>query len=123
MYQKLVAYKKEHKSTYVPHNCVSDPKLGNWVISQRSKYYKKDMSMERINRLESIGFVWDPLDAQWMKMYNRLVVYKMQHKSTNVPYNYTEDPPLGSWAYKQRYRKNELTGKRLDFLNSINFAW
>jgi hypothetical protein len=56
-------------------------------------------------------------------MYNRLVVYKMQHKSTNVPYNYTEDPPLGRWTYKQRYRKNELTGKRLDFLNSINFAW
>mmetsp|Transcript_21906 Transcript_21906/g.24379 ORF Transcript_21906/g.24379 Transcript_21906/m.24379 type:complete len:112 (+) Transcript_21906:1-336(+) len=88
---------------------------------------------ERVTRLESIGFIWNALDAHWMEMYNRLVAYHEQNKnntlksnksmSTQVPHHYTNDPPLGLWAHKQRsfYKKNQLTEKRLQLLNLINF--
>jgi hypothetical protein len=96
-FHKLVAYKKQHKSTNVSLTYETDHKLVNWVHNQRmfyknknhsmvnrqgAKYYMHDLSTERINQLESIGFVWDPLDAQWMEMYQKLVAYKKQHRST-----------------------------------------
>jgi len=35
MYQRLVAYKTEHKDTNVPQSYKKDPKLGKWVNAQR----------------------------------------------------------------------------------------
>ena len=125
MYQKLVAYKKKHKSTNVPLKYQTDPKLGSWVSTQRKSYNKKVLSIDRINHLELIDFVWDSHDAKWMEMYSKLVEYKKQNKSTVVPKFYTEDPSLGLWVCNQRvvYNKGKLSGKRLELLNSINFIW
>jgi len=153
MFQRLVTYKKEHnETTNVPRNYGADPKLANWVNTQRKNYPTKNKNKtittattaattttinadddERNNRLESIGFIWNALDAHWIEMYNRLVAYHEQNKinesksnkskSTQVPQHYTKDPPLGLWVHKQRsfYKKNQLTEKRLQLLNLINF--
>jgi hypothetical protein len=118
MFQRLVAYKKEHKSINVPDKCTADPRLGNWVHTQRQNYTKKELSVKRINRLELIGFVWDPFDARWMEIYHRLFAYKKQYRSTKVQCHYTEDPELGHWTIKQRgrYKENKLSEKRLELL-------
>ena len=127
MYSKLVAYKKQNESTQVPFYYTEDPPLGKWVHTQRTSYSRKGLLIERINLLESIGFVWHPMDAQWMGMYIKLVAYKKQNKSTQVPTYYAEDPPLGIWVFTQRksYKcgKPPLSEKRLKLLNSINFTW
>ncbi|OEU07444.1 hypothetical protein FRACYDRAFT_197745 [Fragilariopsis cylindrus CCMP1102] len=125
MYHRLVAYKMEHKSTDVPKEYQVDPKLGHWVQTQRKSYDKKQLSTDRINRLESISFVWDSYDVQWMESYSKLVEYKKQNKSTVVPYRRTEHHSLGNWVDTQRvaYNKDKLSGKRLELLNSINFVW
>ena len=127
MYHRLVAYKNKHKSTNVPKGFTNDPQLAIWVSHQRTSFNKKELSMDRINLLESIGFIWDPLHESWMRMYHRLVEYKKQHLSTNVPQHYTRDPQLGSWVYNQRqaHRKGEgrLKEKRIELLNYINFNW
>jgi hypothetical protein len=125
MYHKLVAYKKTHISTKVPRDYMEDPELGNWVNSQRKYYKNKTLSTERIHHLESIGFAWDPLDAHWMGMYQKLVAYKKQYRSTKVPQQYTEDPHLGHWVRWQQecYRMKKLTEKRTELLNSISFVW
>ncbi|OEU18116.1 HA-domain-containing protein [Fragilariopsis cylindrus CCMP1102] len=126
-YQRLVAYKKQHKSTDVPFVYkVNGLFLGRWVNRQRTYFKNNELSEERINHLESIDFVWDSYDAQWMEMYNKLVEYKRQHHgSTPVRRGYTEDPSLGKWIYDQSYayNKGNLLGKRLKLLNAINFDW
>ncbi|OEU07294.1 hypothetical protein FRACYDRAFT_213134 [Fragilariopsis cylindrus CCMP1102] len=124
-FQRLIAYKKRHKSTNVPSKYKKDPKLGSWVHNQRKLYKNNELSEERINHLESIGFAWDLHNTQWMEMYQRLVAYKKQHKSTNVPKMYKTDPKFGSWVLSQRqfYKNNELSEKRLQLLNAINFVW
>jgi hypothetical protein len=124
IYQRLVAYKKKHKSTIVPRRYEVDLKLGNWVKNQRIYYNNKQLSTERINRLDSISFVWAPNDARWMEMYSKLIEYKKQNKTSKVPCLYTEDPSFGMWVHKQRsaYNKGNLSEKRLKLLNSINFA-
>jgi hypothetical protein len=89
-------------------------------------YNKDELSVERMKRLESIVLVWGVHEVQCMKMYNRLVVYKKRHKSTQVPYAYTEDDSihLGTWVIKQRnvYNAGKLLKKRVELLNSIDFA-
>ena len=128
MFQRLVRYKEEHHTTTVPHRYKKDPKLGKWGGHQRTCYNNKKLSVERIRRLDSIGFVWNPLDEQWMEMYQKLVAYKKEHRSTNVPRCYMKDPVLGRWVGSQRQAYNNtargiLSEKRVGLLNSINFVW
>ena len=119
MYERLVTYKKKYKSTCVPKAYEDDPGLANWVNSQRNK---KNLPKDRINRLNSIGFVWDVYDALWTKMYERLVTYKKKYKSTCVPTSYEDDPDLAIWVNNQRNKK-ELAKDRINRLNSIGFVW
>jgi len=60
-YCELRAYKEEHGDTIVPYK--TDGGLDGWVHKQRTAYRehcggKRSMPKERINRLNSIGFVW-----------------------------------------------------------------
>jgi hypothetical protein len=125
MFQKLVAYKKQHKSTNVPRIFKEDPKLGLWVITQRTDYNTNYLSIKRINHFESICFIWDPHGAQWMEMYNQLIAYKKKYNSTIVPRKYKTDQKLATWVHFQRhtYNKGSLLEKRWELLNSINFVW
>ena len=107
----------------------ADNQLGIWVNTQRQFYRNEALSVDQIERLESIGFVWDVLDMQWMKNYNQLLVYKKQHKSTQVPHTYTPAenylPHLGKWVSGQRrlHRDGQSSEKRVEYLNSIDFEW
>ena len=129
MYDRLVQYKTEHKTTCVPNSYPEDPKLGRWVGKQRTHYKKNSSSLttERKHQLNLIGFVWDPYDKRWTDMYDRLVEYKQQHKSTCVPSIYKDDPQLATWVHTQRthYNRNSssLTADRIKLLNSIGFIW
>ena len=137
MFQRLVAYKNQHNgSMSLPSRDEADIQLGTWVCTQRHRYSIKTISVHRIERLESIGFVWNEryakyacvLDGKWMEMYDQLVAYKIQHKSTQVPRTYTcenNDMHLGRWVMNQRnaYNRGKLLEKRKDLLNSIDFVW
>jgi hypothetical protein len=94
MLQRLVAYKRKYKSTSITQKCEADPKLASWVIKQRVVYSIKELCIERINRLESIGLVWDPYDPKLMEMYGRLVANKRKHKSTIITQKCEADPKL-----------------------------
>ena len=127
MYQRLIAYKKEYKKTKVPSTYKKDPKLANWVSTQRYAYRNKTMTGERKYLLDSIGFIVPDLPTQnkvtWEEMYKRLVAYKKEHNDTKVSRNYAEDIPLGYWVFKQRcaYRNKTMTEKRKHLLDSIGF--
>jgi hypothetical protein len=60
-----------------------------------------------------------------MEMYQKLVAYKKEKNTTKVPSLYTKDPSLGIWVRTQRknYSKGEMSGKRMELLNTINFVW
>ena len=123
MYQRLVAYKKEHKDTNVPRRYEKDTQLGNWADNQRRIYREKSMTEERKSLLNSIGFVWD--GKAWEEMYERLVAYKKKHNDTKVPQNYKGNRQLGIWVKHQRtaLREKSITEERKNVLNSIGFVW
>jgi len=130
MYQRLVAYKKEHEDTNVPRSYKEDRQLGRWVNSQRYAYRREKITVERKRLLNYIGFVWAvrpqrTSTATWEEMFERLVAFKKEHKNTKIPQDYKEDPELGTWVMNQRatYRKKKMTEKRKRLLNSIGFVW
>ena len=129
MFKRLVAYKKQYKTTCVPFVYLADPQLGRWVNRQRSNFNsnKPRLTADRITQLDLIGFVWNSRDAQWTEMCERLVKYKKQNKTTCVPQFYPADSQLGTWVRKQRscYKTNDpcLTADRITHLDSIGFVW
>ncbi|KAL3808600.1 hypothetical protein ACHAXA_010886 [Cyclostephanos tholiformis] len=60
------------------------------------------MTEKRIELLEAEGFVWDVLEAQWMKRLQELKVYKQNHGDALVPNVYLANPSLGKWVQHQR---------------------
>ena len=107
MYARLVAYKAQHGDCKVPRESIQDRPLGRWVTIQRTLKVKGHLHSERIQRLEALGFDWDPLTAQWEEMYARLVAYKAQHGDCTVPYEWKQDRPLGRWVGDQRKLKTK----------------
>ncbi len=80
--QELVEYKKEHGDTIVPRSYHNNAQLATWVSTQRKEYNRKLkgeaslMTDERIEELNKIGFVWDPLDDAWNERFQQLVEYR-----------------------------------------------
>eukprot|EP00978_Attheya_sp_CCMP212_P015067 scaffold38725_cov52-Attheya_sp.AAC.1 len=132
MFLQLLEYKKLNGHTNVPE---SESKLGAWVITQRRSF--NDLSQERIDSLNKVGFQLNPrkrphqslYNMRWNDMFLQLVAYKKVNGHTNVPIRENE---LGEWVRSQRrrfleHRKkgscNRLEKKRVDALNKIGFVW
>jgi len=96
--------------------------LGNWVNHQRSG--KEKLSSDRIQRLDEIGFVWDPLQEQWEKGFGYLLRFKEREGHCRVPATASEGIyPLGEWVSKQRRGKEKLSSDRIKRLDEIGFIW
>ena len=60
-----------------PQSYEPNKKLGAWVGKQRESYNKQLISQEKVDLLESIGFVWSRrVVSHWEEMYNNLKAYR-----------------------------------------------
>lgn len=46
------------KTNYIKCETASDFKLGSWVANQRGAYNNNQLTPDRIQRLDDLGFVW-----------------------------------------------------------------
>lgn len=96
--------------------------LASWVTTQRR--IKNKLTLDRIKRLESVGFCWDPFIEQWEKAFAMLKEYFAREGHHRVPQKLVIDGiRLGSWVNTQRQNKNSLSGDRIQRLNSAGFIW
>ena len=125
MFAALQAYKAEHRHCNVPYKWPDNPSLGTWVGHQRTSKKNGRLSEERIARLESLGFVWDPLEANWEEMFAALQAYKAEHRHCNVPRQWPDNPSLGKWVGQQRTSKKNgrLSEERIARLEAEGFGW
>jgi len=128
MFDKLVAYKDEHGDTEVPAKYKSDPKLGSWVSTQRQAHKNGTLSPDCLQKLQSVGFVFNKKEKDWNDMFDKLVAYKAKHRDTEVPAKYKSDPELGTWVSNQRqqyWKANHgtLTDDRVNRLIEIGFVF
>lgn len=109
--------------------------LGQWLNTQRMArkgvVYSR-LTLERIEKLDSIGMVWDRRnDYEWDRRYKALLKYHDKFGDIDVPYNYVTDNgfQMGKWlSHLRQYknaniRNNILTPEREAQLNSLGMIW
>jgi Fe2+ transport system protein FeoA len=64
MFAELIAYKAAHGHCQVPRDWSENKQLGTWVGRQRDWAKNGRLSAERRQRLDALGFVWDPKVAE-----------------------------------------------------------
>lgn len=116
-FNSLKDYKSTHGDTFVPATYPQNPQLGNWVDNQRQLYRMRQeaeergeskstefITDERIDKLNSIGFVWNVNDHQWNLRFEELKQYISENGNSCVPGIYIPNESLGLWVAKQRRR-------------------
>ncbi len=121
----MQAYKHEHGDCLVPHGFKTAHgfSLGQWVAVQRKR--KASMLAERRQRLDDIGFVWDPHAALWEAGFAALQAYKHEHGDCLMPavFKTADGYGLGKWVSHQRSGKHPMLAERRQRLNDIGFDW
>lgn len=59
MIKALIEYKAQHRHCNVPGVYEANPSLGTWVKKQRVRHRKGLVLPERVDQLNSLGFVWE----------------------------------------------------------------
>ena len=125
-FDHLVRYRERNRHCLVPRGYI-DPDmhytLGSWVHVQRTS---KTLSPERRERLDALGFVWDPFAAQWEEGFEYLVHYRERNRHSLVPALYCDPDThytLGSWVNRQRTNQKTLSPDRRQRLDALGFAW
>ena len=128
-FEDYQTFKKKHGRE--PSNSSKDEFerfLAHWAVAQRMGYGRKKRAtpQNRIDKLKSIGFIWDVSVGQWEKSLNDYKEFKNHHR--REPSNRSKnklETSIGSWANRQRveYNKKRLSQDRIAKLNSIGFKW
>lgn len=97
-FNQLKEFKKKHGHTKVS---TSKSDLGNWVHIQRKEFRNRQLNKhsyltdERMEALNSIGFIWKVQTSSWQSKFDELVAFKRLHGHCLVPIKARS--PLGNW--------------------------
>jgi len=106
-----VAYPKESENH----------KLSRWVNEMRRLYNENRLSIERINRLNKIKFIWNMEDERFSINLNKLKRFNKLHGHWDVP-QAGRAKKLGEWVAQVRCRG--LAKKHyVKALNEMGFVW
>jgi len=140
MHRRLSLFAEQHNgSCIVPQNYAADPQLACWVSNQRHR--KHQLTSERIQMLDALGFVWDVQELQWTGNYEKYKAMFFGDKETKDSYGSQggnnrrnqstnddnqesvskEKQQLIDWAIKQRqnYRNGTLPADRQKLLDDL----
>jgi len=129
-FEQLVNFKKQHGHLYICRYYTNNEQLINFMRALRRS--KNKLSKEKIKKLESIGFIWDPgrelvvmLIRErglciWMENYEKLKEYKKENGNCRVSRNNKKYHKLSNWERNQR-RNNILSNERHKLLAEIGF--
>ena len=118
----LVAYRAKYGDCNVPADWSEDPRLASWVEKQRQSRRLNTLTQDRLERLDTIGFVWTPAEGVWESKYAALVEYQRLHGHCRVP---TDHASLGRWVSMMRGKRKQgkLSEKRIRRLDELGFVW
>jgi hypothetical protein len=135
-YKELLVFHNEHGHSAVPHTYPKNPQLARWVKRQRRQYKLREdarastMTGERLELLNSVGFVWDSHDVNWREKLDALEVFRREHGHCNVPSKNT-DKKLATWVKCQRRqyklywdgKPSAMSPDRILQLEKVGFEW
>lgn len=144
MYQLAKVYYESNHNLDIPIEfTIKDNKentiipLGRWISTQRSNYKIGKMSIDRIDKLDSIGMIWDRKTVRdsfrryedyndWDKIYELAKVYYINNGNLDDSEKIIIDGfRLDYWIQNQRhdYKKGVLSLDKIEKLESIGMIW
>ena len=122
-YKCAEKYYKEHGNLKVPiYYKDEDYCLGAWIRSQRKLNKKNKLSKEKIDKLNSIGMIWQ-VNYTWDENYMYAEKYYKEYGNLEVPKNYIVDGvKLGKWIENQKKNFKNLSQKKVIKLNNIGIT-
>jgi hypothetical protein len=122
-FKQLTAFHKKYNHISVPYEWKENPSLSRWIGDQRLKYNKGKLGQEKIERLEAIGFTWDPIEDHWIERYQALADFKKKHGHLRIPLSTKEYKSLHKYAYYLRTQRKKLPVEKIQMLNKLGFEW
>ena len=139
-YEFAKLYYEHHGNLFVPYKFKTNDgftydengtiNLGRWITKQRFKF--SDLSPERQQLLQTIGFILDAYEGQWQKNYKFAKLYYEHHGNllvqtnfrTNDGFTYDENGTikLGYWIQEQRKKFSDLSPEHQQSLQAIGFV-
>ncbi len=131
-YSEAKQYFEAHGDLLVPRDYVGTDgkKLNPWIITQRRYRTSGKLTQEQIDRLSSIGMVWQ-FDDPWEIGFSHAKGYYEDHSNLLVSHTYVcpDGYALGKWIVNQRsnyinpskYKKISPTQKKR--LDAIGMTW
>jgi hypothetical protein len=121
----LRTYQEEQGDCNIPQRWEENPTLARWTNTQRQRRKKGLLDAEQIQRLEEIGFIWNPIEVALEVQFSALEDYQYRFGNCNVPATWEEDPSLGAWVTTRRtdYRAGRLPDEQVQRLNKMGFDW
>jgi len=133
-FNDLQSFQLTNGHCLVPYNSRENYRLALWVKRQRSDYklFKQGKTdayhPDKIEKLDSIGFVWDLCDDKWVKSYQELRIFMKEYGNCSVPSSFKK---LCTWTRTQRAqykrycdgKQSHMTPERVMLLESIGFKW
>jgi len=123
--KQLVKYRKEEGSLHVSQVAYEkyseQHKLSRWINEMRRLYNEDRLPIDRINKLNNIGFIWNMEDEQFSKNLIKLKRYHQKYGHFDVPQT-GKTKKLGSWVAQIRSR-GLVKKHHIDALSEIGFIW
>lgn len=126
MYDLAKKYYEENGSLL----SITDANLRNWIQVQRQAYKGKGtytkLSKQQIEKLESIGMIWNVKGQGFSDMYELAKRYYEEHGDLLLPDKYEIDgKKVSSWIKDKRkaYRKGTLSAEQIEQLEAIGMIW
>jgi len=126
MYAELEKYHRTHGNIKVP---VSNWKLASWIWRQRERRMTGKLSQDQIQRLDGLGFHWEPRAPQfrqtWEDRLAEVAEFRAKRGHCNIPINYRENPRLGTFVNDTRSQRKRglLSAERIAKLDKLGFMW
>lgn len=131
-YASAKQYYKENGNLEVPARYITEESyaLGSWLNNQkaiRKGTIVGKLTEDQIQKLDSIGMIWDSLDYFWEQNFKLAKEYYLTYGNLDIPTNYksTDGKHLGNWILRQRqlYKSNSLSDEQIKKLDSIGMDW
>ncbi len=126
MFAELQSYKVEHGDCLIPKRWKGRRALAEWISNQRTAYARERLTTDQVQRLDELGFEWDPMGTRWEEKFLQLVEFKKQHGHTNVPQGKAAYTKLSTWVRNQRTAKlnnRPIMADREKRLEELGFSW
>jgi len=113
-------------SGYVKSENKSEKSIAFWAGGQRRKYKKNELSQDKIDRLNSVDFIWDLKELNWDVGVKEYQIFK--EKNNSEPSRSSKNASvkaLGRWSEVQRirYNKKGLSQDKIKKLTALGFIW